>query len=541
MELAAAGLLAPLPAALLAGRDRDLLSPLTLLPPGEPLPAAPASERAGPDRRELARELEVANLSYGHPRAEELARRLADPATRVVVTGQQPGLFGGPLYALSKMAAASRWAAEIEARGEPAVAVFWVATEDHDFAEVAAATFPAPREMGTFTLGEDPHPLLPVGMRTLGPELERIYAEIEERLPGDRTGEWIALLRRSYRPDARFGEAFCRLMVDLMGGHTPLLLDSMLPAVKAAQRPWLARLVERRDAVEEALEKADAEILRRGHDLQVHPQRGVSPLFLLHQGERRRIEWDADGAADGNDGGYRLRGLDGPARPVAELLQRIEENPAVVSPGVLARPALQDAMLGTALHLTGPAELAYLTQVAAVYPVLEVPAPHLALRPQALVLESHQLDQLAQTGLDLATLLGDAAELEHRLAGRAGTNPAKAARGEVETLLDGLREPATAIDPNLERPWEKTRDQVLRALDTLAGKITAAAARRDEVTARRVDRLRQACLPEGRLQERVVAASFFAAKYGAGFAESFHRQLGLDPRWLQVVVLEEGS
>jgi bacillithiol biosynthesis cysteine-adding enzyme BshC len=529
VELSASGLLPPLPVSYLAGRDRDLLDPLRLLPPGEPLPRAGAASPP-PDRRELARALGVANEAYGHPRAGELARRLADPATRVVVTGQQPGLFGGPLYALTKMVAASRWAAEIEERGEPAVAVFWVATEDHDFDEVASTVLPGHREAERFTLGTDPDPLMPVGMRTLGPELERVYREIRESLEGgDRFEGWLALLGRFYRPDARFGEAFCRLMTALLGEATPLLLDSMLPEVKAAQRPWLARLVERREAVEEALEAADREVRRRGYELQVEPQRGLSPLFLLHRGERRRIEWTGPG--------WSLRGRGDAGGTVAELAERIEENPAAVSPGVLARPAVQDAILGTSLHLMGPAELSYMTQVAAVYPVLGIEAPWVTLRPHMLILESHQVEQMEEVDVTLEDLLGEREALERKLAQRAGGNPVEAAQGTVETLLEDLRQPLLTLDPNLERPWEKTRDHVLRGLSTLAGKVTTAMARRDEIQARRLDRLREACLPLGRPQERVISASFFAAKYRDRFPGQVWEQMDLDPRRLQVVVL----
>ena len=114
VDLATAGLLAPLPAAWLSGRDTDLLEPLRFLPPGKlPLGFPPPA----PDRRELAEALAVSNRAYGNENADRLASKLADPATRVVVTGQQPGILGGPLYCLAKMIAAVRWAEALEAAG----------------------------------------------------------------------------------------------------------------------------------------------------------------------------------------------------------------------------------------------------------------------------------------------------------------------------------------------------------------------------------------------------------------------------------------
>ena len=101
-------------------------------------------------------------------------------------------------------------------------------------------------------LGEDPAPLLPVGMRTLGESVTALLDELGTALPGERFAGWLERVATWYRPEARFGEAFSRLLVELLGKRCPLLLDSMLPAVKEAERPWLARLVERRDDVGEA-------------------------------------------------------------------------------------------------------------------------------------------------------------------------------------------------------------------------------------------------------------------------------------------------
>ncbi len=525
VDLAALGLLPPLPSAYLAGRDLDLLAPLGFLAPGtlpERAPAAPAG------RRELAEALGVANRGYGHPAADELARRLADPATRVVVTGQQPGLLGGPLYTFSKMIAAARHAAAIEAAGEPAVAVFWVATEDHDYAEVASTTVLAADGPRAFDLGPDPEPLVPVGMRTLGPAITSVLAGLSALFPGELHADWFRTLGRWYRPEARFGEAFCRLLVHLLGPRCPLLLDAMHPALKAAERPLLKRLVERRHEVEAAAAARDAAIESRGYPLQVSPQRGASPLFLFHRGQRRRIEWQGDDR-------FVLRGSPGEGGSITELLRTIDENPGVVSPGVLARPALQDAALGTCLQVLGPGEVSYMAQVAPVYPLLEVSPPTIALRPQVMVLEAKQIDRLGASGLTLADLLGSRQELDRARGTRAGGGFVAPVRQEMEAALETLREPALGLDPGLLRPWEKTREQVLRALDLFADKVTGTAARRDEVANRRVEQLRAACLPGGKLQERALSTAFFGDRFGPRLAESFWEQMELDPVHLQVI------
>jgi bacillithiol biosynthesis cysteine-adding enzyme BshC len=530
LDLAAEHLLAPLPAAWLAGRDLDLLSPLHFLGAGLPR-LAPLADPPQPDRRDLAAALAVANRAYGNPNADRLAARLADPKVRVVVSGQQPGLLGGPLYTLAKMVAVSRWAAALEAAGEPAVAVFWVATEDHDWAEISSTVILGADGPKTFDLGPDPEPLAPVGMRTLGPAVAEVLRGIAEVAPGERYADWLATLSNWYRPDARFGEAFCRLMSHLLGERCPLLLDAMLPALKTAERPWLRRLVERREVLEGCLIERDALIEARGYPLQVSPQRGVSPLFLLRHGERRRIEW-----REGDR--FTLRGLRGGedgGGTVAELLAIIDENPGVVSPGVLARPAIQDAVLGTAIQVVGPGELSYMAQAAVTHEVLEVVPTHVALRPQTLLMEAKQAERVAELGLPLATLLGDRHRIDHWLADREGGDLVAPVREKLEEALAGLRDPALAADPGLERPFEKTREQILRALDLFGEKAVAAAARKNEVLNRRVQQIRDACLPGGKLQERIVSTAHYPGKYGPELVDSYWEQLELDAAHLQVI------
>jgi bacillithiol biosynthesis cysteine-adding enzyme BshC len=521
----AAGLIGGLAAELLAGRHRDLLAPLEFLEPG----SRPAARSRPVDRAGLARALAVANAAAGHPRAAELAAKLADPAARVVVTGQQTGLLGGPLLALVKAAAAARWAEELEAAdGRPAVALFWMATEDHDWQEVAGVTVLAGDGPRTLSLGADPAPLAPVGLRTVGAPVAALLAELAELHPSEWFRAWLDRLAGWWRPEARFGEAFARTHVALLGERAPLYLDSMLPELKAAQAPHLARLVERREAFAAALGRREGELAARGLAPQVAPQPGASPLFLIRGRERRRVEWR------GGDG-FALRGGDEPAEPVARLLETIAGNPAAVSPGVLARPAIQDAVLGTALFLVGPGEMAYLAQAAAAHEVLDLAPPAVALRPHALVVDRRSREHLEELGATLAELVEAPAAIAERLARRGGSGFVEPVAAALARRIDELRAPALALDPALERPWEKTRDTVARALEAFAGKVAASAGRRDEQAAHRLGQLTALVRPGGRPQERTLAAAWFAGRWGEAFGGRLAAALDLDPRRLSIV------
>lgn len=524
VDLVEAGLIPPLPLAFLEGRDRDLLEPLGFVTADDPAPVLASP----PDRSELAAALAVANAGYGHPAAGSMAAKLADPATRVVVTGQQPGLFGGPLYTLSKAVAAALWAERLESAGTPAVAVFWVSTEDHDFREVAQATFFGRQGPETLDLGEDPEPLTPVGMRGLGPGVDAALERLRQAGGGERWDAWVETLAGWYRPDARFGEAFSRLIAHLLGARCPLLMDAMLPAVKRAQRPWLRRVVERRHEIEAAFAERNEAITGRGYELQVRPQPDASPLFVIHGRARRRVEWRGENR-------FTLRGADGFEEDVGWLLETIDDNPSVVSPGVMARSAMQDATLGTSILVLGPGEVSYIPQVAPIYRQLGIAAPAVYSRPQALVLGGREIDKLAAVGLDLGDLIAEDLDLDRALAGGREEDLTAPVRQRLADVMGELRRGALALDPSLEGPWKKTRGQMEKALGVFTGKVAAAVARRNEVTRARAEDLRTTCRPLGALQERVVAAAHFPGKHGGDLVEAFFHQLTLDSRRLHVI------
>ena len=537
--------LPPLARRLAAGEHTDLLSPFRLVDPAC-APALPSPAADDPvvasRRRELAGVLERANRELGHPRAGELAERLSDPATRVVITGQQPGLFGGPLYALSKLLAAVLWAERLESEtGGRAVPLFWMATEDHDFAEVSHCWVPIGDDGGLerLELPDDRRDLVPVGRRVLGEGVETLIERLGGTAASDRQNAWALRLARIYAPERTFGEAFGALMIELLGERCPLLIDPLEPSFKRVESDVLRGLVERREAVGRALAERDEEIERRGLPQQVSPQPDCSPLFLLDAEEgsggprRRRIQWQR---ADGEDG-FAVRG--GSSRgTVGHLLEVLDREPERIGPGALARPVVQDAMLGTAAFLVGPGELGYLIQASSLYPVLGVTAPAVALRPQMLLVDGRRQGHLAgmmARGIDPRLILGGEDELEGALAAAAGGDPLAPAIAEALDAADRLREPVIAIDPQLEGPWRKTRDQVERALDALAGRARAARARSDEVLRQRVESLRRLFLPDGALQERRVAVGWFPCLYGDDLAVRLLDQLQLETGTIQLL------
>jgi hypothetical protein len=280
--------------------------------------------------------------------------------------------------------------------------------------------------------------------------------------------------------------------------------------------------------VEDALAGRAAAIVAGGYPLQVAPQPGAAPLFALAGSERRRVLWSGDG--------WLLRGAaDATPRPIDELIALIAANPAVVSPNVLARPVLQDAVFGTSVFVMGPGELSYAAQAAPLYDLLGVSPPALAPRPRALVLEERQIASLAEAGLDPRLLMAPIAEVERALAARHDGDPVGPAQARALAELEALRGEALALDPNLERPWEKTHEQVRTAFERFGEKLTRARAQRDQVAQRRLGALRDFAMPGGVPQERVLAGAHLVGRFGGGVVDAIWRQLELGSDGVQLL------
>lgn len=536
-DLRQGALLGEFARAALRGEADPLLAPLSVLPGDADAQALGQAPQV--DRSEIARALEAENSGYGHPHAAELCAKLADPATRVVVTGQQAGLFGGPLYTLTKALAASLWARRIEEQtGTPAVAVFWIATEDHDYAEVAQAHLPLLAE-SEVKLSEDTLPLVPVGDRQIGNEPASIFPGWSERLQHRPEAlERLERLRAWYAPTQTWGAAFAQLLVAALGDACPLLLDSQLPKLKQLQARWHRRLLTERDAVDGALDLGQRRVEEAGFTPRTRRVPGESPLFFIDdQGARRRI------CCEGEN--YNLRGSDEES-PCAEgsteeLLALLESAPERFTPGALARALVADAVLGSSVQILGPGEVTYMAEAAPLYDALGVVAPRIAQRPQAVLVpkrHAERVAELAEAGLTPTVLLGSESKVEDALAARAGGDPVSAALPAIEEVLDRLGERCCSLDPHLESPVSKTRSSILGALDKLSSKATASRARQDETLANRAHALREVLLPGGKPQDRVVTAAHFFVEI-EDFGDWFAERLELDPRFLQLLALPQ--
>ncbi len=533
----------------LGGESRSeatqLLEPLIWHQPSTAVEASDAQS----DRAALAQSMLAFNQRVGHPRGTELTQLLALPQTQIVVTGQQAGLFGGPVYTATKAMAASLWAQRLSAGGRPAVAVFWIASEDHDFEEVRKANFGS-TSVEAFDQLERTRP---VGERVVDSRLRRAISEAINGATGEDPeappflAQALELGAECYPEGEPWGWAFARVLVRLLGDDCPLLLDSTDPVLKRSQTAGVEKLLSDPGAAIAAIESREKQIEASGFELQIPSARSpdggyAMPLFLHREGCRFRVVLErADQPS--SDIRYSLRGH-AERGSLEDLRQHVRSHPDQVSPSALLRPVLQDAVLGSTLQILGPGELSYLAQSASLYPILGIAAPSVALRPQVVLMpvRLHQhYRQLIADGWPADLLFGPQEVLAKRLA-EHGDNGALVELDSVRELVRSqfarIGPLVRALEPQLEAAVDKTLQHIDRGLDNFAARVENAAAQRAGTVRGRVARLREFALPGGKLQERSMCSLWLQAQFGHHAREAL-RLIDLDPRTLQVLAVNQ--
>jgi len=494
---------------------------------------ARAAAHAARQRERVAQVLAKQQGRRGAEAAEAAARRLAEPNAVAVVTGQQAVLFGGPLYVLYKALAAQKVAATLERqRGVPAVPVFWVASDDHDFAEIRSATvLDEGCGLHTFRLNPRREPVgQPAARILLDDGVQALVDEAGMRLPESPFREGVVeRLRACYAPGESVSGAFAQLLSSLLPGL--VVLDPADRELKELARDVLRREVEEASPTSRLAAEAGLALLASGYHQQVPVRDGFLNLFVLAQGERRALALRGDRVE--------VRGTSRQIT-VPELTQLLEREPELFSPGVLLRPLMQDHLLPTACYIGGPGEIAYHAEIGPSYAHFDIPRPVLLPRPSLTLIEPAQRRALEAEQLTLADLQDDPEALLARWAREAHPEVEAAferARAGLAREMQGVEESLAALDPTLRAAADAARGRALHQIEGLHEKATRALKKRDQARAERLRRTRDALLPGGSLQERGLGLIGPLARHGPALIDEIRERMDPWARGHQVLYL----
>ncbi len=483
------------------------------------------------------RELHFA-LGGTNTAAESNLKLLESPDTCAVVTGQQVGIFGGPLYTFYKtltcIALAKRLGEQFP--GRAFVPIFWLETEDHDLEETSSIHI-LDQESELQTLKYIPSALaegqnITLWRKQVGPlpleeaPLRATFDALRAALPQtDFTSDVLATIGRCYAPGRNFGRAFASLMLEYFGDDGLLLFDASSTPMKSLIKDLLWREIETSPQLSEKIVLRSAH-LEEVYHAQVKP-RALNLFYLDDNGDRLPII-EREKTTDQTARTFFLKGTRR-SFTIEELRHILEEHPERFSPNVVLRPLCQDTLLPTVAYVAGPGEIAYFAQFSAAYEWAGLPMPLIAPRLSATLIEERFERIFKKFKIAPEDVLSDAHGRDHAMLDSlidSELNPTfERVLEEIDGSLESLRTTVHHADPTLGGALTNLKGKLLTAVRDFHGKTLSAERKRHSTTKVQLDKLFAALLPDGELQERELNLIYFLNKYGPDFLQTLKQIL----------------
>jgi len=455
-------------------------------------------------RAKVADVLEKQNRRWGASDAAMASIEKFRKGAVACISGQQVGVFGGPLYSILKAASALQMAEELSAEGIPAIPIFWLATEDHDLEEIASVTLPNGCELEKLTSAGQNGSDAPVGSIALDARMTAMVERATALLgPG-----WVSdALRESYRLGETYGSAFARLFTRIMSGTGMVLVDPLDNDLHAIVQPLFSAAAERAEELDQALLERGKALHKAGYHEQVRVTPESTLLFSLESNRRTVLHLAGE---EFMLGAQRV--------PRREMLDRISAHPEQFSANVLLRPVVQDYLFPTAVYFGGPAEIAYFAQAGVVYEKLLGRTTPVMPRLSATIVNSTMSDLLVRYRLSFSDLFHGSERVCELLASRVLApglrNALQSTKESLEANLAELREELRKLDPTLVDAASRSERKMLYQLSKIGSKAARAELRQSESLIKDAHRVLTELFPHKELQERVLPGIYFLAQYG---------------------------
>ena len=473
---------------------------------------------------EIARVIAAQQERRGAPAAaRDAAAKLADPATRAIITGQQAGLFGGPLFTLLKAITTMKLAAQVaKDHRVPVVPVFWIDAEDHDWPEVSGCTvLDSEFAPTTVRLADLPGAgTQPIARLQLTDAIHAALDQIETALPETEFRSAVmSALRAAYVPGRGMAASFGVFLEQVLGPHGLVVYDSSDPATKPLARDVFVRELKEPGNAARLAGRAGEALVAKGYHAQATLAEGTVSVFHLNA-QRAPIRIEGTQAHVGET-----------TMPLAKLLEEAETHPEHFSPNVLLRPLVQDTVFPTICYVAGPNELAYLGQLKAVYAHFGIPMPLMYQRATATLADSATLRFLTKYDLPLTALRAQDESALNQLLEDQLPPTVEQSLTAVSSLIDERMAAVAAavpqIDPTLEGAVKSTLGKLQHEVHTLHTKVIQAAKRRDDTLRRQFQRAQALTFPLGHPQEREVGFVWFLNRYGPALVDRLLDELPL--------------
>jgi bacillithiol biosynthesis cysteine-adding enzyme BshC len=445
--------------------------------------------------------------------------RFVDEGGYFVTTGQQPGLFTGPLFSLYKALTAIRLSQELESLLErPVLALFWVASEDHDWDEADHThLLDVQNEIRTLRIPpQDGPPNRPLHRILLREGLPETVEAFLQALPEtDFSPPLFDLLRNAYVPGSTLPQGFHAVLAELLKDLPIVFVDSANPELKAASLPILFRELEEAEEHELLLSRVASHLELEGYHVQVPILKEGINLFLEGVEGRDRLYRDGEGVRL-NRAGTRM-GLE-------EVRSMALQDPSLLSPNVLLRPVVESSLFPTLSYVAGPGELAYFGQLRELFQAHGLSMPIVYPRHSATLIEGKVGKVLTKFHRTPESLARPHHELAAEIALEELPPEVRRALGEIRGSLGkgsgSLTKAVQEIDSTLKGPVNHARNTAFSAFDEAERKILQALKRQNEIALDQLEKAQRNLFPLGKPQERSLNVFYYLTRYGPELVSS---------------------
>ena len=463
---------------------------------------------------------------------------LGNETTFAVVTGQQLGIFTGPLYTIYKAVTAVKLAQKLSAEHPDLnfVPVFWLESEDHDFDEInKVAIINAANEYAQFEylLGGKPLERNIGGMGTvlLDEHIEQLFVSIESQLPkSDYTPALLEMLRGYYKPGTTLLKAFTGFFNHVYEDSGLIFMNPNTPDFKRLLSPLFTAEIN-------ANAEASKLVIQTSVELEEHYHAQIKAkalnLFMFYKGGRHLIE-------PSDNGDYYLKNLR-QRYTKDELLAIAHETPELLSPNVVLRPLCQDTLLPTIAYVGGPGEIAYFAQLKPVYEYFRVTMPVIYPRASVTLMEEKIKKILEKYSLELDEMFGDVDAILAKVSEQVSEVKVDALFESLETRmkesLNEARFGIQQIDATLNGTIDATIVKFQQQLDVLKQKTQRAQQQKEEISLKQIKKAALNIFPNGNFQEREFSVIQYLNKYGPDFVKWVANEVAVDKYQHEVITL----
>ncbi len=457
------------------------------------------------NRRKIVEKLVEYNEKINSPRQViQNIESLSKPKTYAVVTGQQPGLFCGPLYTIYKAISAIVLSERLSGREHSLVPIFWNASEDHDISEVDCITLFKHNEPVKICGNIEPRDVAFSHIRIDRSQLKKMLTKIRNLSPNSEFKRPILKeIQDVIDRSSTIGDFFSKMITFLLGDRGLIIVEPR--CLRELMVPIFRKLIRNPTECTRILGESNSKLKKLGYSPRIHKNHKVCNFFVLSEkGKRMQVTFDKTFKIGEKSFSQR------------QLLRLLDEDPFRFSANAITRPITQDYLFPTFAYVAGPNEIAYYAQLKQVYGFFSLEMPVIFPRFGATVVESKVAKVLKKYDEEIGEF-SDPEELLKKLAKEEISDVFDSFEKDVLKGSEGITQEAEDIDKNLIGSCKLAEGKILKTIKYLEDKIASSTKRQNSIARRQIMKVHNNIFPDGNLQERRINVLEYLIKFGGKF------------------------